>query len=216
MTDKTSVWIGIISSIITISLSILNFNLNEKMQQSEINIKRIETELKVKTFELEASKEKTARYQFVNNIMADLLKQDKNQVILTTNLISLALNEEETAKLFRGFANSDQDGIKEIGKIGIQGIEEKRNKYTIALEYEEKGFQFLIKGEYEKAIESFESAEKVYTSFHQVYEIARLLKKEQANMANAFVRKEVFNRIINEYSWKAPQKYLARLHEMAK
>lgn len=216
MSDKISVWIGITSSIITISLSVLNYNLNEKIQQTEMTIRAIETNLKLKAHELEVSKEKTARYEFINKLMPDLLKQDKNQVILTTNLIALALNEEETANLFRGFANSEQENIKTLGEIGIQGIKENRNKYKIALEHEEEAFDFMLKGEYQKAIASFESAENIYPSFHQVYEIARLLRKEKANMGNESVKEKVFKRIINDYSWKAPEKYLLKLKEFVK
>jgi tetratricopeptide (TPR) repeat protein len=216
ISDNMGIWIGIISSVITISLSVLNYNLNEKMQQSEINIKRIETDLKIKNLELESLKEKTARYEFVNKLMGDLLKQDKNQIALTTNLISLALNEEEAAKLFRGFANSEQKNIKEVGNIGIEAIKDKRSKYDTALEYEDLGFKAIIDGDYKKAIECFKSAENTYASFHQVYEIARLLKKEQVNMVDESARKGVLNRIVSEYSLEVPGKYIGKLKEMAK
>lgn len=56
MSDKITVWIGVCSSIITIILSVMNFNLNAEMQEIDAYVKKVEADLKQKTFELEKSK----------------------------------------------------------------------------------------------------------------------------------------------------------------
>lgn len=214
MSNKLSIWIGIISSVVTIALTILNYNLNKKISEAEIEISRIETELKQKSLELDASREKTERYEFVYKVLPDILNKDKTQVVLTTNLISLALTEEEANKLFVGLSNSDDEKVQSIGKTAMKGIAREKSNYQTAIEYEKDGFDFLISGDIENAIQSFDAAEKAYPTFHSVYGISRLLKKNKDKWSDESVRKSVYNRIVAEYSWKAPSGSISELRKI--
>lgn len=215
MSNKLSIWIGIVSSVVTIALTVLNYNLNKQMTEAQIEIDRIEAELKIKSQALEESREKTERYEFVYKVLPDILNKDKTQVVLTTNLISLALTEEEAQKLFVGLSNSEDAKVQDIGKTAMQGIAREKSNYQTAIEFEKDGFDYLIFGDIENAIQSFDAAEKAYPTFHSVYGISRLLKKNKDQWSDMNVRKSVYNQIINEYSWKAPSSAISELRKLS-
>ncbi|MEI8598806.1 hypothetical protein P4S64_18110 [Vibrio sp. M60_M31a] len=144
-----------LSSIITITLSVMNFNLNAEMQEIDAYVKKVEADLKQKTFELEKSKENTYRYEFINKLMPDLLVDDKKHVVLTTNLIALVLDESETEQPFNGLASSTEENVSSVGKIGIAtitSVRENKSKYQSAIEYEAKAFDALVSEDFANAI----------------------------------------------------------------
>ncbi|MGY0615302.1 hypothetical protein [Vibrio sp. FJH11] len=213
MSDKITVWIGVCSSIITIILSIINLKLNAEMQEVDTYIKKVEADLKQKTYELEKSKENTSRYEFINKLMPDLLVEDEKHVVLTTNLIALVLDQSETEQLFRGLESSTEENVSSAGKIGIATITTVQ-KYQAAIEYEARAFNALVNGDFANAIKYLDLAEEEYPSFHQVYEIKKLLQKNIANMHDENTKAAVLKKIAYEFSWKAPQPQLDQLREM--
>jgi hypothetical protein len=72
------------------------------------------------------------------------------------------------------------------------------------LQLERQGFEQLLSRDFLEAQQSFEAAERAYPKFHQVYEIAQLLRREQSRLGEPEVQKQVLTRIISDYSWKAP------------
>ncbi|MDV6252312.1 hypothetical protein [Vibrio sp. EA2] len=217
MSDKITVWIGVGSSIITIILSVMNFNLNAEMQEIDAYVKKVEADLKQKTYELEKSRENTSRYEFINKLMPDLLADDEKHVVLTTNLIALVLDESETEQLFNGLASSKEENVSNVGKIGIEtinSVQENKSKYQSAIEYEAKAFDALVNQDFVNAIKYLDMAEKVYPSFHQVYEIKNLLKENIDNIQDEKTKAAVLREIVFELSWKAPQPQLSQLRKM--
>ncbi len=216
MSEKFTKWIGIISSGVTILLTVLNVFLNNKIQQTEIELKKTETALKVKSQELEASKEKTSRYEFVNKLLPDMIKRDKTQVILTTNLITLALTEEESKRLFNGFASSSNQEVQNIGKEGIDNIKKQNTKYLDAASKEREGYEALVKGEIINSIKAFETIEQIYPTFHQAYEIANFLKNNQNKFTDSSSRKRMYQRIVSDFSSYASKEQQQQLLQLAK
>ncbi|OPX95052.1 MAG: hypothetical protein A4E58_02338 [Syntrophorhabdus sp. PtaB.Bin006] len=216
MTGKLGIWIGIVSSIVTIGLTIYNAVLNTRIQETDSKLRAMETEIKMKAQELEERKERTARYEFVNKLLPDILKNDKTQVVLTTNLISLALTEEEARKLFDGFQLSQDKNIQEVGKIGSENLDKQRQRLRSASSHEAAAFEALIAGDYQKALSEFEAAESVYPTFHQAYEISRLLRQNLNTMGESKNKKDVLKKIIAQYSYGAPSQYLQKLDELSK
>lgn len=216
MSNKLSIWIGIISSAVTILLTVFNFMLNKEIQKTELELKRVETELKQKSFELDVSREKTDRYEFVYKVLPDLINNDKEHVVLVTNLIALALTDEEAQKLFMGLSNSEDKNIQNIGVAAIQSINKEKSNFISAEEFEKAGFEALINGDIDLAIQSFEAAEKVYPSYHQAYEIARLLRRNKDRLNEPETRRSVYLQIANELGWKAPTEYIIKLKEMSR
>jgi hypothetical protein len=70
-------------------------------------------------------------------------------------------------------------------------------------------------GKYDDAIKAFQAAEDAYHSYHQVYELARLLRAKGPDLNDDNKRKEVFQLIIDKYSYGAPPDLLNQLKVMA-
>jgi hypothetical protein len=88
-------------------------------------------------------------------------------------------------------------------------------KFKDASKKEREGFDALISGKYDDAIKAFQDSENIYNSFHQVYELARLIKKNKQDMINEDKRNEIFQLIVDKYSYGAPQDLLDQLKEIA-
>ncbi|UCE06911.1 MAG: hypothetical protein JSW07_02410, partial [bacterium] len=100
----------------------------------------------------------------------------------------------------------------------IEQDQERQNtltKFQKASRSERSGFNFLLAGKYDEAITAFQQADEIYPTFHQVYEISCLLIEERNNLSNPAKRKEVYRRIITDYSWGAPKDLLDELRRRA-
>ena len=69
----------------------------------------------------------------------------------------------------------------------------------------------MLERDFDSARRAFEAAERAYPSFHQVHEIARLLKREQSRLRSPGDQKRVLTQIVSEYSWKAPAELIAAI-----
>jgi tetratricopeptide (TPR) repeat protein len=88
-------------------------------------------------------------------------------------------------------------------------------RYEKAVAEERKAFQSLIDRRYDEAIAAFEAAETAYPEFHQTYEIARLLRSRRAHLDDPTVRRDVYQQIVRDLSWKAPPDLLERMRQAA-
>jgi hypothetical protein len=79
-----------------------------------------------------------------------------------------------------------------------------RSKLSTAKEKEREGFQNLIDGDYDGAIKSFQEAEDSFNTYHNVYDIAKLLREKRSRIDDPAVKKEVFNTIVNKHAYGAP------------
>lgn len=84
-------------------------------------------------------------------------------------------------------------------------------KYETATQLEIEGFEYLLKDDIDNAIQSFKDAETVYPSFHNTYEIGRLLKAKKDDYNTKNTKIEVLEKIIKEYSWGMPPSVLKEL-----
>jgi len=97
-----------------------------------------------------------------------------------------------------------------------EAIQKYTNKLQIASQKEREGFENLIAGKYDDAIKSFQASEDAYNSYHQVYELARLLRSRRQDMNDENKRKETFQIIVDKYSYGAPLDLLNQLRTIAK
>ncbi len=94
-------------------------------------------------------------------------------------------------------------------------VSELPRDFKAALKFETQGFTYLLAGEFDNAITAFNKAEISFPSYHQVYEISRLLRKEKANLDNPEKRRQIYLKIVNEMSYGAPPEMLDQLKELA-
>ena len=86
------------------------------------------------------------------------------------------------------------------------------NDITAAKLHESEGFSNLINKDVEGAINSFNSSEASYNSYHQVYEIGRYLNsnKEKLKDKDSPFWKEAYTKILTDMSWKMPEDVKAK------
>jgi hypothetical protein len=111
-------WLAIVSATLTIALTALNAYWSQQVSKIDTEIKLKAADLERKRLELDAGKERLARYTFVQNLLSGVLTQDPAQKNLTVNLITLALTEKEAQQLFAGLQASDNQATRNVGTLG--------------------------------------------------------------------------------------------------
>ena len=96
-----------------------------------------------------------------------------------------------------------------------QTASESTKDKKAALKFEAQGFTYLLAGEFDKAISAFSKAEINFPSFHQVYEISRLLRKERDSLDDPEKRRQVYQQIVNDMSYGAPKEMIDQLKKLA-
>lgn len=89
------------------------------------------------------------------------------------------------------------------------------NRLKTAQAKEREGFQYVISGNYGAAAAAFQAAENAYPSYHNVYELARVLRANQSQMSDPEKKKEVFQTIVNKFSYGAPADLWAQVKTIA-
>lgn len=69
---------------------------------------------------------------------------------------------------------------------------------------ENKAFQYLFDKNIDQALATCEECEKTYPSYHSVYDLKNMLKKEREGLLdkNSGKWKEIYLKILNNYSWR--------------
>jgi hypothetical protein len=94
----------------------------------------------------------------------------------------------------------------EIRSLNHRLTKSGSNDITAAKLHESEGFSNLINKDIEGAINSFNSSETSYNSYHQVYEIGRYLNsnKDKLKDKDSPFWKEAYTKILTDMSWKMP------------
>jgi hypothetical protein len=219
-------WVGVATSVATVVLSYVTFSFNAKHTGAEDSLKgKQETFIEkqdafneqVKTVEsnLEVSKDRTTRLQFVKLLLPDLLQADIVKKGLTYNLIRLSLTDTESRQLFFNFSQSSDSRLKTAGANGLMFLNKERVASEDAKEYERYGFQCLIDGRYNDAWAYFVDAENADNGYHMAYEIARLIRLRRPDLDDPVKRKEVLSQIVGQYSLGAPLDLLNKLKALS-
>lgn len=84
-------------------------------------------------------------------------------------------------------------------------------RYQAAAATERAAFEALLAGNFDLAIQKFQESENAVNGYHQVYEIHRLLVKNKPDLNDSARRKEVFQKIVNDFYRGAPRDLLELL-----
>ncbi len=111
--------------------------------------------LKERAAQLEESRDRFARYQFVMNALADAdPAKDRRKAILAVNVARLALTQDEQETLFASLELSpDTAGL---GKTAVSVVE---SAVQDSIQLEQKGYQALAQGDVIGAQQAFRRAE---------------------------------------------------------
>ena len=119
-------------------------------------------------------------------------------------------NVEKTVSAAKAFGGGAAEQVVKSIKQNSNAAK-KLEDYQVASIEERKGFESLVAGKYDEARQHFENAESSYPGYHNVYEIARLLRRKKAELENPEARKKVLITILTSYSYKAPADLLEQL-----
>lgn len=182
------------------------FNLYLQEKKSEVQQLELAHSMLPKLFS-EETHLALATQKLLNSVLQDEDLKIEIQEIIEENL------QEKLRNLPSNQREIESEKIIQAAERVKSPLFEKLTKYESALRSERQGFQYLIDADYEKAIKSFEEAEKTYPTFHQVYDIATLLKNNLNSLDDPNTRRQVTKIIVDEMSWKAPEELLAQLRE---
>ncbi|PWK75312.1 hypothetical protein LX99_03805 [Mucilaginibacter oryzae] len=113
--NTVTVWIGIVSSIITIILTVYTTS-------NKVRLDKLENSLNERSTEIEESKERVARYQWVYSLYGDLNSTDVRRKNFAVGLITLALNDNESKKLFSALQTSTDTVLQSVGQSGLRAL----------------------------------------------------------------------------------------------
>lgn len=118
-------------------------------------------------------------------------------------------------RISQPYLDSLAQAPEQIPRVVSQDRSPALSRLERASQQEREGFEHLLAGRYDAAIESFERAETIYPSFHSVYEISRLLRRERIQLDDPAGRSRVLLQIADNFSWGAPDDLLKKLREEA-
>ncbi len=106
----------------------------------------------------------------------------------------------------------DSAATNEVLRIRLPATTTRpRGDRVAAAEKQRQGFELILRGRYDEAIQAFQEAEAAYPTYGNAYEIGRLLSRNRAALADPAQRRAVLKRIVDEYAWGAPEDLLAEL-----
>lgn len=160
-----------------------------------------------------------------------LAKNELNQLqtrkdSLTHEIANMELKVESLKNIISQSEDAKaQEKAKEVDLIirrkyedsTILAKQKRPNNYQEALKWEQLGFEFLLKKDINNSIRAFEQAERSYSSFHQVYEIATYLRKNIKPLTDttSIYWAKVYKTIATDYSWKMNDKVKDALQKKA-
>jgi hypothetical protein len=134
LTRNLVAWIGVVSAVITVVLTIGNFWTKTRIDQREARLKDIETGLHQRAQEVEESKEKVARYTWVRSLFDDVNSEQPQKKTFSIALIRLALNKSEAEQLFGALAASSDQNLRQAGQKGLANLQsEATNQLVLQL-----------------------------------------------------------------------------------
>ncbi|MGN6395560.1 MAG: hypothetical protein ACTHMI_08340 [Mucilaginibacter sp.] len=125
VTNNVSFWVGVVTSIATVGLAIYTGVNKGKIDQ-------LETELNTRHEKLEETKEKIERYKWVFSMYKDLTDTDERKSKFSSSLITLALSDTESTKLFGALSSSSDKVLQNLGRNGFVTAENSRVAALVA------------------------------------------------------------------------------------
>ena len=147
-------------------------------------------------------------------------KQESNSTQVQERLIEVEKKltnlQDTTQTTQQSLATSESSAVREFRETQQNTPKSAPiSRLLTAKEKEREGFQNLLDGDYDNAIAAFQAAENAYNSYHNVYEIARLLRQNKSQMNDPAKKKEIFQKIVKDYSYGAPPDLLQQVKAIA-
>lgn len=125
-TNTLTAWIGVITSVVTIILTVYTTS-------NKVRLDRLENDFKERATKIEESKERVERYKWVHDLYIDLNDNDKRKKNFTVGLITLALDANESKRLFSALQTSNDTVLQSVGQSGLKALKAVDNPGITAL-----------------------------------------------------------------------------------
>jgi DNA repair exonuclease SbcCD ATPase subunit len=186
---------------------------NEKLSTIQDQVKELENAKAQKEADLASLEQRNAKARETADSLAQKIGDLQNQL---NELEAAAPQTVRTATILSGARHSLAD-LKETSQQ-LQAAAStplpSTSKKEVASKKEREGFEKLVAGDYDDATAAFQASEAAYPGYHMAYEIARLLRARKADLDDPAKRKDVFQIIINKYSYGGPPDLLKKLKDM--
>jgi len=127
MVERITLWVGVISSLVTISLTAWNARTKTRIDEAEARLKLVEAEIKTKAEAREAFKEKVTRYEWIRGLFPELIdEQDDKKRNFTISLVRFAMDPQEAAQLFAALQASSNKELQVVGQSGLTAIQNEQ------------------------------------------------------------------------------------------
>ncbi|MBE0639604.1 MAG: hypothetical protein IH598_13890 [Bacteroidales bacterium] len=137
-----------------------------------------------------------------------------NQIILDGDNDNL--HHQEQLSMLKQQMENNQRLINP--EIILPGKSITSKDFETALEWQTKGFSFLLSRDIDDAIHAFSNSENAYNGFNMVYEIHRYLRANREKLIDkeSAEWETAYSKIANDFSWKMPPEIKSKLLELSK
>lgn len=192
-------------------------------------------------WQLEQDKKEIQQLQIAQTMLQPLFSEDKFKTLATKRLMDEVIESEKlkteigkivedylTMKFNQSFKEGDYESAQDIldatstmgGLVGeniAKGIEQDKKatlgRYQRARPHELKGFDALVNGNFDLALEEFGKAKDIYPDLHSVSEIHALLESHQSEFGEQETRLKIIKTILEKYTWKVPKDIIQDLRD---
>jgi hypothetical protein len=183
--------------------------------------------------QIETSKLETQKIQIAQAMVPILFSGNHSQALATEKLLSQVVDPQLAAQLNQiteDFYKSDLNSKIKSGDL--QGAEKivsaaqmvnspistsiiaaakqdeaaykKIQNVQLAAQKERQGFEALLSGNDDDAVADFRASDAAYPTYHQVFELARLLTSHKKELGDPVGRQAIFKTILDHYSYGMP------------
>lgn len=127
LVERLTLWVGIIGSVITMTLTIYNYRTKTQIEEAEARLKVVQADVATKAEQREAFKEKVSRYTWIRSLFPDLVDEtDEKKRNFTVSLVRLSLDPNEAEGLFAALQASASKELQIVGRTGLNAIENEQ------------------------------------------------------------------------------------------
>lgn len=119
-----------------------------------------------------------------------------------------------TYELFNKILNVSSDiaeADKDNAKAKATNAQTELIRVSDVIAMENQAYENLTQKDWAAALKGFKDVEKKYPSYHNAYEIGNLLQKYQNKTMTESDWREVFKKVLKDYSWKMPDDIKAKM-----
>lgn len=192
---------------------------------------RVESSRSEVSMQVEKNKADIQRVEVAQKMIPVIFSGNAQQAFATQRLLEMVVDAEVAKEIKeivaayykakvsvnvkRGDAKSAEQTLLAAKAVGGTAANKILQDRETASRKEYEGFQNLVAGEYDKSLKAFQDAENIFNGYHNVYELARLIRLRKNDFKDPKKRQEIFHLIVTKYRDGIPPDFLPTLKQLA-